>query len=108
LFVLQPGQRKEHAGRLELTRLAPDQSGRQFYLFFEITLVWGHPIQRLMSAFPVIIFKPTFQAFSQFKAVFKRMQMKTMILHHPPEPLDKDVVYASSAAIHADFDAIGF
>jgi hypothetical protein len=60
-----------------------------------------------MSAFPVIIFKPTSQALSQFKAVFKRMQMKIMILHRPPKPLDKDVVHTSSAAIHADFDAIG-
>ena len=105
-LVFQPGQRKETVGRLELTRLAPDSSGRQLYLFFEITLVWCHLVQRLMSALSVIIFEPTSQALSQFQAVFKRMQMQIMILHRPPETFDKYVVHASSAAIHADFDTV--
>ena len=56
-----------------------------------------------MRPLPVIVSKPSSQAFSQIEAVFKRMKMKIVILHRPPEPLDKDVVHASAAAIHADF-----
>ena len=37
-----------------------------------------------------------------FDAVGRRVQVDPFVLHRPPQALDKDVVVAASASVHAD------
>ncbi len=38
------------------------------------------------------------------EAVGQAMQIDRLVLHRPPQPLDEDIVHASSPAVHGDRD----
>src|SRR6478752_8269960 len=72
----------------------------------EVSLVRGSPAERLMRTAQIIPVEELGQAALLFDAVGGRAQIDPFVLHGPPQALDKDVVVAAPAAVHADLDPV--
>src|ERR1700720_3408464 len=70
----------------------------------EVSLVRGSPAERLMRTAQIIPVEELGQAALLFDAVGGRAQIDPFVLHGPPQALDKDVVVAAPASVHADRD----
>ena len=61
-----------------------------------------------MRALTVVKVEPLFKAFSQFRAVVKRPQVKILILERPPQALNEYIVLDPATAIHTDAHMMRF
>src|SRR3954470_9011516 len=74
--------------------------------FAEISLVRCSPAERLMRTPQIIPVEELGRAALLFDAVGRWTQVNPFVLHGPPQALDKDVVVAAPASIHADLDLV--
>src|SRR5436309_7685982 len=81
------------------------QCGRSHSLA-EVSLVRRAPAERLMWPPQIIPVEKLGQAALLFDAVGRWPQVDPFVLHGPPQALDKDVVVAAPASIHADLDPV--
>src|SRR6476660_10563989 len=72
----------------------------------EVSLVRCSSAERLMRTPQIIPVKELAKAALLFDAVGGRAQVDPFVLHGPPQALDKDVVVAAPAAVHADLDPV--
>src|SRR4029077_11143339 len=72
----------------------------------KISLVRCSPSERLVRTPQIIPVKELAKAALLFDAVARRAQVDPFVLHRPPQALDKDVVVAAPASIHADLDPV--
>src|SRR5256714_12139435 len=72
----------------------------------EVSLVGCSPAERLMRAPQIIPVEELGKAALLFDAVGRWPQVDPFMLHGPPQALDKDVVVAAPASIHADRDLV--
>src|SRR5438270_14051143 len=72
----------------------------------EVSLVGCSPAERLMRRPRIIPVEELGKAALLFDAVGGWPQVDPFVLHGPPQSLDKDVVVAAPAAIHADLDPV--
>src|SRR5689334_12002784 len=72
----------------------------------EVSLVRCSPAQRLMRTSQIIPVEELGKAALLFDAVGRWAQVDPFVLHRPPQALDKDVVVAAPASIHADLDPV--
>src|SRR5437016_11891526 len=70
----------------------------------EVSLVRCSPAERLMRTPQIIPVEELGKAALLFDAVGGRAQIDPFVLHGPPQALDKDVVVATPASVHADRD----
>src|SRR5712671_5041520 len=70
----------------------------------EVSLVGCSPAERLMRTPQIVPVEELGKAALLFDAVGCWAQVDPFVLHGPPQALDKDVVVAAPASIHADFD----
>src|ERR1700757_3578503 len=70
----------------------------------EVSLVRCSPAERLMRTPQIIPVEELAKAALLFDAVGGWAQVDPFVLHRPPQALDKDVVVAASASVHADLD----
>src|SRR5438477_4831054 len=70
----------------------------------EVSLVRYAPAERLMRTPQIIPVEELGKAALLFDAVGRWTQVDPFVLHGPPQALDKDVVVAAPASIHADLD----
>src|SRR6476660_9881775 len=68
----------------------------------EVSLVRCSPAERLMGTPQIIPVEEIAKAALLFDAVGGRAQVDPFVLHGPPQALDKDVVVAAPASVHAD------
>src|SRR5437763_11596390 len=68
----------------------------------EVSLVRCSPAERLMRPPQIIPVEELGKAALLFDAVGRWTQVDPFVLHGPPQALDKDVVVAAPASIHAD------
>src|SRR5262249_19567788 len=76
------------------------------YRVAEVSLVRCAPAERLMRTAQIIPVEELGKAAFLFDAVGRWAQIDPLVLHGPPQALDKDVVMAAPAAIHADLDLV--
>src|SRR5256885_7852253 len=72
----------------------------------EVSLVRCSPAERLMRAPQIIPVEELGKTALLFDAVGRWAQVDPFVLHGPPQALDKDVVVAAPASIHADLDPV--
>src|SRR5947208_5378954 len=72
----------------------------------EVSLVRCAPAKRLMRAPQIIPVEELGKTALLFDAVGRWSQVDPFVLHGPPQALDKDVVVAAPASIHADLDPV--
>ena len=72
----------------------------------EVSLVRCSPAERLMRTAQIIPVEELAQAALLFDAVGRRAQVDPFVFHGPPQTLDKDVVVAAPASVHADLDRV--
>src|SRR5712671_3744831 len=72
----------------------------------EVSLVRCSPAERLMRTPQIIPVEELGKAALLFDAVGRWTQIDPFMLHGPPQALDKDVVVAAPASIHADLDPV--
>src|SRR6476660_2097593 len=72
----------------------------------EVSLVRCSPAERLMRTPQIIPVEELTKATLLFDAVGGRAQVDPFVLHGPPQALDKDVVVAAPASVHADLDPV--
>src|SRR5260370_34374177 len=70
----------------------------------KVSLVRCSPAERLMRTPQIIPVEELGKAALLFDAVGRRAQVDPFVLHGPPQALDKDVVVAAPASVHADLD----
>src|SRR6201988_322526 len=70
----------------------------------KVSLVRCSPAECLMRTPQIIPIEELTKAALLFDAVGGRPQVDPFVLHGPPQALDKDVVVAAPAAVHADRD----
>src|SRR5271168_1546459 len=71
-----------------------------------ISLVRCSPAERLMRTTQIIPVEELGKAALVFHAVGRWTQVDPFVLHGPAQALDKDVVVAAPASIHADLDPV--
>src|SRR3954469_17081260 len=74
--------------------------------FAEVSLVRCSPAERLMRTSGIVPVEELGKAALLFDAVGRWAQVDPFVLHGPPQALDKDVVVAAPASIHADLDPV--
>src|SRR5437588_4279944 len=79
---------------------------RRSHRLAEVSLVRRPPAERLMRAPQIIPVEELGKAALLFDAVGRWPQIDPFVLHGPPQALDKDVVLAAPASIHADLDPV--
>src|SRR5689334_19000014 len=79
---------------------------RRSHRLAEVSLVRRAPAERLMRAPQIIPVEELSKAALLFDAVGGWAQVDPFMLHGPPQALDKDVVVAAPASIHADLDPV--
>src|SRR5438309_11253109 len=72
----------------------------------EVSLVRCAPAERLMRTSQIIPVEELAKATLLFDAVGGWTQVDPFVLHGPPQALDKDVVVAAPASVHADLDPV--
>src|SRR4029079_6142706 len=70
----------------------------------EVSLIRCPPPERLMRTPQIIPVEELAKAALLFNAVGRWAQIDPFMLHGPPQALDKHVVVATPASIHADLD----
>src|SRR5256714_15422745 len=70
----------------------------------EVSLIRCSPPERLMRPPQIIPVEELAKAALLFDAVGRWAQVDPFVLHGPPQTLDKDVVVAAPAPVHADLD----
>src|SRR5438445_13703905 len=70
----------------------------------EVSLVRCSPAERLMRTPQIIPVKELGKAALLLDAIGCWAQVNPFVLHGPPQALDKDVVVAAPASVHADRD----
>ena len=84
-------------------------SGRRRQIFgrtSEIGFVRRFPVERLMWSPSVVPVKEFDQAPLLFDTIRRRSKIDPLVLHRPPQALNKDIVVVAPAAIHADLDLV--
>src|SRR5438445_13763031 len=79
---------------------------RRSHRLAEVSLVRCSPVERLMRTPQIIPVEELGKAALLFDAVGRWAQVDPFVLHRPPQALDKDVVVAAPASIHADLDPV--
>src|SRR5499433_583398 len=72
----------------------------------EVGLVRCAPAERLMRTSQIIPVEELGKAALLFDAAGGWAQVDPLVLHGPPQALDKDVVVAAPASVHADLDPV--
>src|SRR5256885_15419468 len=72
----------------------------------EVSLVRCSPAERLMRTPQIIPVEELSKAALLSDAVGRWAQVDPLVLHGPPQALDKDVVVAAPASVHADLDPV--
>ena len=70
----------------------------------EVGFVRCLPPERLVRAASVVPVEEFDQAALLLKPIGCRVQVNPLVLHRPPQPLDEDVIMATTASVHADLD----
>src|SRR5690348_17981557 len=79
---------------------------RRSHRLAEVSLVRRAPAERLMRAPQIIPVEELSKAALLFDAVGGWAQIDPFVLHGPPQALDKDIVVAAPASVHADLDPV--
>src|SRR5256714_4265578 len=86
--------------------MAPGGQCRRSHSLAELSLIRRAPAERLMRPPQIIPVEELGKAALLFDAVGGWAQVNPFVLHCPPQALDKDVVVAAPASIHADLDPV--
>src|SRR5215831_10097208 len=88
--------------------LLTDRGGqcRHCRRLYEVSLVRCAPAERLMRTSQIIPVEELGKAALLFDAAGGWAEIDPFVLHGPPQALDKDVVVAAPASVHADRDPV--
>jgi hypothetical protein len=75
---------------------------------FVVNPIPGTVVKRRVAAIMIVKVYPPCESSAQVvsAAAAERMPVKVVAFYGPPKPFNEDVVLASSAVVHADFDSV--
>lgn len=71
-----------------------------------IDLIRCQVVKGLMEAFTIVKAEPPTETGPQLGSFVKGPEVEVMVLEHPPQPLNENIVLDSSATVHADSYAV--